>query len=134
MDVRDGHKQAIERARESLGPDRLLTADAFAGGQPEADIEDILGYDFYASLVNRAYNLLPYLQLPAARAKGSAARVAQCVEDHFQTLPPAIPEYDAFTPAEYLFQNDDAGKSLRGFASALGSFERLFGELNKLLR
>ncbi len=134
VDVREEHKQDIERARASLGPGRLLTADAFAEGQPEADVEDILGYDFYASLVNRAYNLLPYLQLPPARPKGGAARVAQCVEDHFQTLPAAIPDCDPFTPAEFLFQNDDAGRSLRGFTNALASFEKLIGELNKLLR
>lgn len=96
VDVQHGHKQKIEKARASLEVGHLLSAVTYSGGQAEADIEDILGYEFYSSLVNKAFNLLTNLELPSTRPATASNRITQFVEDHFRTMPPTVPEYNHY--------------------------------------
>jgi predicted ATP-dependent endonuclease of OLD family len=133
VDVQKGHKQKIENARASLENGQLLTAEVYAG-QPEADIEDILGYEFYRALLNKAFNLLPNLELPLSRPASSPVRVVEFAESHFRMMPPTVPEFDHYTPAEFLFQSDQDGCSLPGYVKALAAFEKLVEDLNKLLK
>jgi len=132
VDVQHGYKQRIDNARKALADGHLLTVEKYAG-QPECDIEDLLGRDFYVALVNKTYDLPTSLSLPATKPAGGAARVAREVEDQFATMPPSIPEFDHTAPAEYLFKNGDDGTRLPGFDTALTGMEALIADLNALL-
>ncbi len=87
VDVQAGHKQKIEHARKSLEEKHLLTLDTYTG-QTEADIEDVLGRDFYVALVNETYDLRGKEQVPAAKPAGAPERVAKEVEANFAILTP----------------------------------------------
>jgi hypothetical protein len=132
VDVQAGHKQKIDNARKSLEDKHLLTLDNYAG-QAEADIEDVLGRDFYVALVDEAYELRGKEQVPAAKPAGAPERVAKEVEAHFAVLPPHRPEFGHEEPAEWLFQRGDDGAKLPGFNDALGRMEKLIGDLNALM-
>lgn len=132
-DVGTGSKKRVRSLREShlLKSGRVLSADMYAG-QAEADIEDLLGRDFYTDLVRQAFDLAATEQLPATRPADAPIRVVQETERHFRTLPPTKPEFDHYRPAEFLMQ---AGlqKSYSGLDHALTRFEKLFADLNALL-
>ena len=100
--------------------------------QKEADIEDLIGREAYLDLVHRKYELAEAQRLPAKRPASAPIRVVKEVESHFATLPPRIPEFDHFGPAECL--------TLQGISpvvpeldAALDHFERLFKDLNSML-
>ena len=111
----------------------VLTANSYVG-RDEADIEDLLGRAFYYHLVNQCYGLQGDWALVPDK-QDTAGRVVKEVEDHFRTLPPDAPEFDHYAPAAYLVEN---GNRLRdevpGLADALDRFERLFHDLNEILR
>jgi predicted ATPase len=132
VDVQTGHKQKIENARKSLEDKHLITLDKYAG-QAEADIEDVLGRDFYVALVNESYDLRGKEQMPAAKPVSSPERVAKEVEAHFAILPPHRQEFSHEMPAEWLFRRLDDGAKLPGFQDALGRMEKLIGDLNALM-
>lgn len=132
VDVQVGHKQKIENARKSLEVNHLLTLDNYAV-QAEADIEDVLGRDFYVALVNETYELRGKEQIPAAKPAGAPARVVQEVHAHFAVLPPHRQEFSHEQPAEWLFQREDDGAKLTGMKDALGRMEKLIGDLNALI-
>lgn len=132
VDVQNGQKQRIENARKALVADHLLTLDTYTGLQ-EADIEDVLGREFYVALVNKAFELPNSLNLSDAQPADSPHRIVQEIENRFATMPPHIREFDHFTPAEFLFQSGDEGTRLPGFQEALERMEKLINNLNALI-
>ncbi len=132
VDVQAGHKQKIEHVRKSLEDKHLLTLDNYTG-QAEADIEDVLGRDFYVALVDETYDLRGKEQMPAAKPAGAPERVVKEAQAHFAILPPRRPEFNHEQPAERLFQRGDDGAKLPGFNEALGRMEKLIGDLNALM-
>ncbi len=133
VDVQQGNKIKIENARKALEDRHLLTMDTYAQ-QKEADIEDVLGRDFYVGLVHEALDLRVPHQLPAAKPATVPERVVKEVEQHAATLPMYYPPFDHFVPAEWLFQHGDEGAALPGFKEALGRMEQLIGDLNGLMQ
>jgi len=135
-DLATGEKAEVERLRRSqlLKDGAVLTADTYAG-KAEADIEDLLGDEFYAALVNRTYSLTNsnQVQVPPLGDQRRNQRVVKRVEDHFRTLPEGVDEFDHFRPAEHLMSLGQSGAALPGFADACRRFERLFSDLNPLL-
>jgi len=132
MDFAAGQKKKVEDLRRSqlLRQGHVFTAEAYSG-QPEADIEDVLGGSLYIDLVNACYSLKAK-QAVVAHPAGS--RVVKHVEDHFRTLTD-VPEFDHFTPSSYFMENRAAVlKKAAGVDDALGRFERLFTDLNALLK
>ena len=130
-DHRKGVKGKVRELRERiLEESRVMTADAYAG-QPEADIEDILGAEFYVGLVNRCYDL----DGPAAvEAPGAGAPVMPHVEAHFRTLPPDAPEFDHFRPAAFLIERwGDLRGDLPDADGALARMEGFFVDANAAL-
>jgi predicted ATP-dependent endonuclease of OLD family len=120
------------RASKLLKDGRVLTLDGYSG-KPEADIEDLLGDDFYAALVNRAFALSGPHAVSASAGVGQPSRVVKRVEEHFRTLPTTIPDsFDHYRPADFLVTLTD-GSQLPGFAGACDRFERLFKDLNAML-
>jgi hypothetical protein len=131
VDVQDGQKAKIESARKTLEANHLLTLDAYAG-QAQADIEDVLGREFYVALVNATYEL--GTKAITGKPVGASERVVKEVEDYFAVLPPKYEEFSHVLPAEWLYTNGDEGATLAGFADALTKMEKLIGGLNKLMR
>jgi predicted ATPase len=132
VDVQAGHKQKIDNAKKSLEEKHLLVLDSYAG-QTEADIEDVLGRDFYVALVNEAYELRGKEQVSGTKPAGAPARVTKEVEAQFAILPAHRPEFGHERPAEWLFQRGDDGAKFPGFKDALGRMERLINDLNSLI-
>lgn len=136
-DFHHGDKNRLRALRDSkiIPSERVLTADAYAG-QEEADIEDILGRDFYFALVNHAYALPP---AEALRIDGEAkyvTRVVEDVESHFQRLASdagPVTEFDHFLPSSWLVENSGQARSFKGYDAALQRFEVLFRDLNAML-
>jgi hypothetical protein len=126
-------KKSIDDLRrrndDLLNQGRIFTADRYAG-LPEADIEDLFGGATYARVVNVAY------ELKGERAIGAPARgrVLEHVEAAFRTMPPNTPEFDHYTPAEFLARNPGALDDAPGLGDALDRFERLFQDLNAVLK
>jgi predicted ATPase len=137
-DVAVGTKKKIENLRRSriLEESHILTVETFCG-QSEADVEDVVGLDLYAELVNRAFELPADRALTPATVRanlGGSERIVAGVEAVFRTLPPNIPEFDHYRPASWLASNEtviEPGKP--GVDDALTRFETLFTTLNKLL-
>ncbi len=131
-DFHSGLKGKIKSLTELYRLIGVFTVNSYLG-QAEADIEDLLGREFYFALVNRCYNLSDeYTLNPKKEPKN--LRVVKEVEEHFRTLPPDFPEFDHYTPAAYLVENGkDLRNELPGLNCALDRFEQLFKDLNKLL-
>jgi hypothetical protein len=133
-DFTSGQKEKVEEVRRSalLRDGHVLTMEAYAD-QPEAEIEDVLGATFYVDLVNACYDLTGR-QAVTHPVPGS--RVLKHVEDHFRTLPPAVPQFDHYAPASYLTEHRSVVLSRVAAGKvevALGRFEKLFADLNALL-
>jgi len=123
------------RASELLRSGHVFTTNEFAGplNADEGDVEDILGRDFYVALVNAAYGLKTTNKMPASKPKDASARVTVEVSDRFKTMPVTVADYDHYAPAEYLAIHPDAVSGPH-LDEALERFERLFVELNNLLK
>lgn len=133
-DYAEGGKREVRSLGETaiLASAEVLTADQFAG-KPQADVEDLLGDDFYAALVNACYGLGPAQAFaPPKTADGQGGRIVKAAEDHMRTLPPPVPEFTHPGPADFLLrQGIDA--TFPGIDAALDRFQRLFEKLNDLL-
>ncbi|MFH1999787.1 MAG: AAA family ATPase [Planctomycetota bacterium] len=134
-DFHSGDKNKIRNLRESnlIKDGHVLTADAYCD-QDEADIEDMIGRDFYVALVNGCYNFKEKTLLPGKKPADASLRVIEEVETHFRTLPPPVPDFSHYAPAPFLLRNaGEVGKSLPKLDEALDRFEALFKDINKLL-
>jgi hypothetical protein len=133
LDYATGQKGKVEQMRKSelLRSSHVLTADQYAG-QPEADIEDIIGREAYIALVNACYKLEGKFAIPVAKPAGAPARVVNEVEEHFRTVATTGDEFDHYRPAEFLTQQG-VSYSLPGLDKALERFGKLFTDLNALL-
>lgn len=132
VDVQNGDGKKIENVRKILKDGHLLPVSEFSN-QKEADIEDVMGREFYVALVNRAMRLQSPDEVPAKKPKDAPERVAKEVEAHACTLPPHYPEFDHYQPAEFLFQQADEGTKLPGFDEALGRMAKLIDAVNALM-
>lgn len=132
-DYGQGDKARVRSLRESelLREGHVLTAAMFVEDATEADVEDIVGREMYAALVNAAYGLKGKKALPTTRPADAPARVTEEVDAHFKLFTAAEPEYDHFRSAEYLVTTGAAG--LPGVEGAVERFENLFRTANALL-
>lgn len=130
-DCEKGTKKKIGDLRKTslLKEKHVLTVDVYAG-QPEADIEDLVGRDNYTSLVNATYGL-DAKTAATIPPPAEPARIVQFFEQHFRTLPPAVAEFDHYQPALYLLTNRSL--KLPCLSTALDRFEALYKDLNGLL-
>jgi hypothetical protein len=134
-DFASGDKSKIQRLKENalLRDNHVFTA-ADLTGQIEADLEDVLGWDFYVALVNKCYQLKGKNLVTVKKPASGVIRVVKAVEDCFRTLPTSVDEFDHFKPCAFLLSNAD---TLRGIlpdeSDALNRFEKLVMDLNALL-
>jgi predicted ATP-dependent endonuclease of OLD family len=130
VDYASGQKQKVAHARKAIGDKNVLTADHYAA-QPEADIEDVLGREFYIAVVNKAYGLIGPDRLHVPRPE-DAPRIVKYVEEKFRMLP-RVPEFDHCRPAEWLTDNTDEAKTLSAYETAIASMGKLISDLNAVL-
>lgn len=135
-DFHDGDKKKIRTLRDSeiLKKGHVFSAEMFAN-QDEADIEDMFGRSTYITLVNECYSLKGSQQLSDKKPSKAPKRVVAEVEEHFRTLSIDISEFDHFGPASFLVENSGMiKKNLPHLEEALDRFDKLFKELNLLLK
>lgn len=134
-DFATGQKKRVDEIRRSqlLRAGHVFSADTYAG-QPEADIEDLLGAKVYVALVNETYGLKGKQALKVPAMPG---RIVKLAEEHSRTLPAEVAEFDHFAPAAYLAENRKAFLGAQDQAevtASLARFEKLFDDLNALLK
>jgi energy-coupling factor transporter ATP-binding protein EcfA2 len=103
----DRRKLDVLRQNKVLETDRLLTF-ASVLGLDEADIEDVFAPGLYASILNQAFNLPTEHHADPERlirADPTTTRLLKRAEAYFRVLPPENPDFDHFTPAQWLFLN-----------------------------
>jgi AAA ATPase domain len=128
-DFAKGQKKKIEDLKKSqlLTEAQVLTVNNYTGSD-EADVEDLIGRNGYISLVEKCY------ALPSPLTMNNTGRVVKDVETAFMILPPNLPNFDHFAPSSYLLENPKLLKELPGANEALDRFEKLFADLNALLK
>lgn len=136
-DYASGDRGKIERLRKSdiLRAGRLLTVADFTGNR-ESDVEDLIHTDLYVEITNAAFALQDAVKLSSAKlnADTSTERLVKKTENAFKTMPPGSPEFDHYTPADWLIRNPALLDSkTQPIDDALSNFERVFAALNKFL-
>ena len=135
IDFHDSQKKLVERLEESelLDPGHLLKTTDFID-QDEADIEDLIGWELYAELVNGALEIPEASRVPATRPEEAERRIVKEVERRARLLPPGVPEFDHYLPAQYLNHlTPEEVSRLPGLEGALDRFENVFVRLNELI-
>jgi hypothetical protein len=101
--------------------------------KPEADVEDIIGWRNYLTLVNKAYGLVGTTELKDEEQ--AEERVARVVEERFRGMPSFVSEFSRYTASEYFIKHRDAVfNALPDVPPALDRFEGIFKDLNNMLR
>ena len=135
LDYHEGQKGNVDRlAQSNLLKEGHLIKVTDIVGQDEADIEDLLGRDFYIGLINKQLTIYGAKKLPDERPEEASIRVVKEVETHFATLPPAVPEFSHYQPITALLNfPPEEIDSIVGLENALDRFEQLFQRLNALI-
>ena len=137
VDYAQGQKGKVESLQKSklLQSGHVFTTTDFCR-QPESDVEDFLGGELYADLVNHALGLNGNDALKTTdiqTAQEPSSRIVKKIEAVIR-LRPNVPQFDHYVPAMWVVQNpswftqDDTLRS-----AALDKFEELFKKLNALL-
>lgn len=138
-DLGKGDISKIEKLKrdEILKAGQFFTAADFAG-QPEADVEDLLDPALYAEILNAAYGppVAKTVTVENLRAADtSTPRIVKQAEALFRLMPPEVPEFGHYRPAEWLLKNPAAsdGDAPQVLAT-LEKAEKLFAVFNALLK
>ena len=125
----------VKKLEESklLEDGHLLKTTEFVD-QDEADVEDMIGWELYAALVNGAFSIPEANKLPANKPDDCEMRIVKEVEKRAKLLPLGVPEFNHYIAAQHLNQLSlDEVNDLPGLSAALDRFEKLFIRLNKLI-
>lgn len=136
-DYGTGDKRAVERLKQGqiLKSGRVLTAADFSGKQ-ESDIEDLLDDTLYCKIVNQAFGLKDNDVITKERLAEQTAtvRIVKQVEAIFKTMPVETPEFNHYTPAEWLMRNPQVlDADTADVSSSLDKFEAAFKATNAFL-
>ncbi|MCD4829330.1 MAG: AAA family ATPase [Candidatus Cloacimonetes bacterium] len=130
VDVKPEDRQSIENLykKKLLTKSRVLTFGDYLN-RPSADIEDMFDIDFYLSLVNGEFGTT----IKQIDLKSKHPRVLKRIEDYLKQTPPKGITFNHYRPARYFQENiEDLEKTISD--NTLDNFERIFTDLNKLLR
>jgi len=110
-DYAKGDKRKLDSLRQNkiMESDRLLTFATLLGKE-EADIEDVFNADLYARILNQAFGLVGQTEVTVQKlneADQGTIRLVKKAEAYFRTLPPDTPEFDHFTPCNWLFRHPE---------------------------
>lgn len=136
-DYGNGDKSKVQRLRTSqiLKSEGILVATDFTG-KDESDIEDFFSPALFAAIVNGAYGLKAKSMIKADdfTKEGAKTRQVKQAEALFNLIDASTPEFDHFTPASWLLNNQDLlAKDEPEVSESLDRFEQAFKALNALL-
>ncbi len=132
VDIQSGHKQKLDNIQKSMKDKHLFRVTDYTA-KIEADLEDLLGNDFYVSLVNDAYRLQHGYEIDSTKIDPKTdKRITVQVEEYFRTLPSHIQEFDHFFPAQHLYEAKNLD-NIKGVEEAIKNLEPLVVALNGLL-
>lgn len=138
-DYGHGDRGKVERLKQTqiLKTGQVWTVADFTG-KAESDVEDLFHPEIYLSLVNKAYSLSGNQrvdQKKLAQVQPQSERIVKLVEGVFRTMPPETPEFDHFTPADWLLRHPDvfSGEN-KETQDTLDRCEKVFSTLNGLLK
>lgn len=124
---------AVKRLRDNgqLAAGGLLEIGDFTGSK-DADIEDLLGEDFYLELVNHAYAVQLPKKISKRSLKSKDPRMVRRIETYFRDNNIAGGRFDHYKPAAKLLRDaPDLVPTIS--ADALTAAENLFKKINELL-
>ena len=137
-DRAQGDKRKLEqlRAAGAIPESRIMNYPDVLG-LPEGDVEDIFAPETYLGIVNGAFGLKGRSALTLAKLDKEApgpGRLVKRMETLFRVLPPSTPEFDHFSPADWLIRNpgflDGDGP---GVAATLDNAEKIIRAINGAL-
>ncbi len=108
------------------------------GNQNEADIEDLFEPELFVQIINSAYkldanDLLDVEKLSSADT--STTRLVKKAEAAFRTMNLSVPDFDHFTPSEWLLQNPSLFNEQNEIVeNTLSRSECVFKTFNALLQ
>lgn len=108
-DFAESDRKKLDAIRRSgiIKDGRLMTFAEILESK-EADVEDIFHPKLYLDIVNKAFELPDPHKLTTAKideAAPNTVRILKKVEAAFRIMPPEIPEFDHFSPADFLIRN-----------------------------
>ena len=118
-----------------LQGDRLKTFATVLGAE-EADVEDIFSPATYSALINAAFRLNDAERASAeglAAADDKTTRLVKQAEAHFRTLSPETPEFDHYTPADWLIRNPAFLSEAPGAEATLERADKVIAAVNGML-
>ncbi len=132
----DRKKLESLKQNKVLEGDRLLTFATLLVVD-EADIEDVFSPGLYASILNQAFDL-PLAQHLTAQtlidADPGTTRLLKKAEAYFGVLPPEAPEFDHYTPSDWLIPNLNVlDADEKDVNETLERAEKVIAALNKIL-
>ena len=136
-DYASGNKNKLKQLRESklLPTEQIFTAADFTD-KDESDIEDFFEPELYVEIVNSAYELNSEhaIKVEQLQTEDALSRQVKQVENLFRTKPNEVPEFDHFTPADWLLRHPSIleGDSAK-ITKTLERFEEVFKKVNALL-
>lgn len=136
-DYGNGDKSKVQRLRTSqiLKSEGILVATDFTG-KNESDIEDFFSPTLFAGIVNGAYEIKgkAALKTDDFTKEGALERQVKQAEALFNLMDNSVPEFDHFTPASWLLNNQELlAKDSPAVNESLDRFEAAFKALNALL-
>jgi energy-coupling factor transporter ATP-binding protein EcfA2 len=137
-DYAKGDKRKIDSLRQNkiMEGARLLTFASLLGLE-EADIEDVFDAGLYALILNQAFHLVGVSEATRQKlidADQTTTRLVKKAEAYFRILPPASPEFDHFTAADFLFQHPDLlTTETTEVSETLTRAERVISALNNIM-
>lgn len=133
-DYGNNDKNKVEKLRKSqiLKTGQVFTTSDFTN-KSESDVEDLFHPAIYAEIVNAAFKLDDSIKL-TADIFTKESRMVKVTEDKFKVMPPSAPEFNHFTPSDWLIRNPQILDDDKvGVSETLDSFEKVFEQFNKLL-
>jgi predicted ATP-dependent endonuclease of OLD family len=132
----DARKLDQLRRTKIIDTQNLLTyADVL--GKEEADVEDIFDIDTYVELLNESFLLTSSNSLTREKLQAHSAgtsRQLKLAELAFKLLSPDAPEFDHYTPAEWLIRTPDfLQKTSDATSKTLANAEKVVLALNSRL-
>ncbi len=136
-DLAHGAKGKAEKIRKSevLQAGHFYSIADFIDGD-EGDVEDLFSPALYVDIVNRSYGLPDDHRITAQKLDEdeSTVRIVKKVEALFNVMPPELPLFSHYAPADWLLRNPAvlSGKS-ESVERTLAVAERIFHTFNALL-
>jgi hypothetical protein len=136
VDYAHGQKAKVEWLRGSglLKAQSVFTCADFVQ-QTDADVEDLVGPELYADLLNATYELTgKNLVTGKALGLGGGKRAVEKAKEVFSVMPSKVANFDHYRPAEYLLTHADVLRRPTPYVvAALDRFETLFKALNSTI-